>query len=71
MQRVVELMRERDLTMVGFRNRKGQLRFVLSNNEIVHPQTVYALKKRGLLEQIGSTEEANQKKEVHYRLKVS
>lgn len=64
------MMRERDLTMVGFRDRKGQLRFVLSNNEIVHRQTVLAMKKRGLLEQMESTEEANRKGEVHYRLKV-
>lgn len=70
MHRIVEIMRERDLTMVGFRDRKGHLRYVLSNNEIVHGQTVLALKKRGLLEQIESTDEANAKNEVHYRLKV-
>jgi hypothetical protein len=70
MQRILEIMHERDLTMVGFRDRKGHLRYVLSNNEIVHGQTVLAMKKRGLLEQIEPTEEANEKNEVHYRLKV-
>lgn len=69
MLRILEVMQDSDLTMTGFRDRKGHLRYVLSNNEIVHGQTVLALKKRGLLEQIEPTEEANAKNEVHYRLK--
>lgn len=71
MQRIIEVMRERDLTLAGFRDRKGHLRYVLSNNEIVHAQTVQAMMRRGLLEQMEPTEEANEKKEVHYRLKVT
>jgi hypothetical protein len=69
-QRVIDTMRLKDLTMVAFRDRRGRLRYVLSNNEIVHRQTVNLMKKRGLLEQIETTEEANAKNEVHYRLKA-
>lgn len=69
MQRTVEEMRSKNLVLIGFRDRKGHLRYILSDNQIVHSQTVEGMKRRGLLEQLESTEEANRKNEVHYRLK--
>lgn len=66
----MDTMRSKDLTISGFRDRKGHLRFALSNNELVHKQTVDAMLKRGLLELTEPLEEANKKGEVHYRLKV-
>lgn len=70
MQRTIEIMQSRNLTIVGFRDRKGHLRYILSNNEVLHYNLVNAMRERGLLEQLESTEEATAKNEVHYRLKV-
>lgn len=70
MQRTVEIMQARNLTITGFRDRKGHLRYVLSNNEVLQYNLVDAMKKRGLLEQIESIEEASAKNEVHFRLQV-
>lgn len=70
MQVVMDTMRSKNLTLMGFRDRKGHLRYLLSNNEIVAKQTVSAMKRRDLLEQMESTEEANARNEVHYRLKL-
>lgn len=70
MQRAIDLMQSRNLTIAGFRDRKGHLRYVLSNNEVLHYNLVSAMKERGLLEQVESTEEANKKNEVHYRLRM-
>jgi hypothetical protein len=70
-RRTVEKMRSRNLTIVGFRDRRGHLRYLLSqNNEVLHYNLVAAMKKRDMLEQIESMEEANRENEVHYRLKV-
>lgn len=71
MQRTIDLMRSRNLTIVGFRDRRGRLRYLLSNNEVLHYNLVTAMKERELLEQIETTEEANKKNEVHYRLRVT
>ena len=71
MQRLLSDMRTKNLTILGFRDRRhGHLRYVLSNNEIVHPQTFKAMRERDLLEQIEPTEVANEQGEVHYRLKT-
>lgn len=70
MQRTIEDMRSKNLTIVGWRDNRGRLRYALSNNEIVHGQTVRALKEKGLLEQMESDEEAARYNEVHYRLKA-
>lgn len=50
MQQLVEKMRSRNLTIAGFRDRRGRLRYTLSNNEIVTRQTVKAMMDRGMLE---------------------
>lgn len=71
MQWTIELMRSHNLTIIGFRDRRGRLRYLLSNNQVLHYNLVTAMKERGLLEQMESTEEANRKNEVHYRLRVS
>ena len=70
MKRTLDLMQSRDLVVTGFRDRKGHLRYILSNNEIVHPQTIRAMKERGLLEMIEpTTEQTKATGEVHYRLR--
>lgn len=70
MKRAIDLMQSRDLILTGFRDRKGHLRYLLSNNEIIHPQVVRGLKDRNLLEMIEPTiEQVNQTGEVHYRLR--
>lgn len=65
MQKTVREMREQNLSLVGFRGRKGGLRYLLSNNEIVTKQTVQGMLDRGLLELIGEKEGR-----AFYRLKV-
>jgi hypothetical protein len=70
MRRTLSDMRTKNLTITGFRDRKGHLRYVLSNNELVHPQTVQSLIKRGFLEMTESLEKVNAQGEVTYRLKV-
>jgi hypothetical protein len=70
MRRTINDMRMKNLTITGFRSRRGHLRYALSNNELIHQQTVQAMLKRGLLEMTESLEEVNRKGEVTYRLKV-
>jgi hypothetical protein len=65
MAKVVWKMRSQNLSLVGFRGRKGSLRYLLSNNEIVTKQTVQGMIERGLLEMIGEKEGR-----AFYRLKV-
>lgn len=69
MQRTIEKMRSRNLTITGFRGRNGIRRFVLSNNEIIHSQTIAAMVRRGLLETIAAPPDAKDG-DVYYRLKV-
>lgn len=65
MQKTVWKMRSQNLSLVGFRGRKGSLRYLLSNNEIVTKQTVQGMIGRDLLELIGEKEGR-----AFYRLKV-
>lgn len=65
MRETIRKMRERNLSLVGFRGRKGGLRYLLSNNEIVSKQTVQGMIERGLLEMIGEKEGR-----AFYRLKA-
>lgn len=69
MNRIIDIMRARDMMISGFRDRRGHLRYLLANNEIVHKQTVDAMKRRNLLEQVETDEEATAAGKVHYRLR--
>jgi hypothetical protein len=69
MKRAIEAMRSENLTISAFRDRRGRLRYVYSNNETLHPETFRSLMKRGFLEACEPPEEANKQGEAHYRLK--
>lgn len=72
MRRLIEEMQTHDLTIRVYRDRRrGHLRYFLSNGKRIHRQTVQVMQDRGLLEQIEPAKEANEKNEVHYRLKVN
>lgn len=68
-QNVIDQMRLKNLTVAGFRDRRGRLRYVLSNNEIIVRSTAKAMIERGILEMIEAPDEARKLTEVHYRLK--
>lgn len=70
-RRLIHDLQAGNLTIVVTRDRRrGHLRYHLSNGKRVYSQTVEVMKEMGLLEQVESTEEANAKNEVHYRLRV-
>lgn len=68
MNRVIEIMRSRNMMISAFRDRRGRLRFLLANNEIVHKQTVDAMIEKKLLEMVETPEEAVVATKIHYRL---